>query len=50
VLSEKRDAFIRQELGKSKTSKDSLDKKLYATLKRQAEKKGLDYSESEDSY
>jgi hypothetical protein len=50
ALSKKRDAFIKQALGKSRTSKDSLDDKLYATLKRQAEEKGLDYSEAEDSY
>ena len=50
ALSRKRDAFIKSELGKTKHSKDSLDKKLYATIKRQAEKKGLDYSEAEDSY
>ncbi len=50
ALSKKRDAYIKSELGKNEHSKDSLDKKLYATLKRQAESKGLDYSEAEDSY
>jgi hypothetical protein len=50
ALSVKRDTFIKQVLDKNKNSKESLDQKLYATLKRQAEKKGLDYSAAEDSY
>jgi len=49
-LSEKRDEFITAELAKSSKTKLSLDEKMFATLKSQAEKKGIDYSEAESSY
>lgn len=50
ALSEKRDVYIKQELSKNNSQKDSLDEKLYSTLMTQAKKKGLDYSKAESSY
>ncbi|TQV88000.1 vWA domain-containing protein [Aliikangiella coralliicola] len=50
TLSEKRDAYIKKQLAKSKDAKNSLDEKLLATIKKQAQSKGLDYEDTENSY
>ncbi len=50
VLSEKRDQYIKAELAKSKSAPASLDDKMLTTLKAQAGKKGLDYTDKENSY
>ncbi|WP_444995243.1 vWA domain-containing protein [Aliikangiella sp. IMCC44359] len=49
-LAEKRDNYIKAQLGNIKDVNHSLDKQLLTTLKKQAEKKGLDYSNAESSY
>ena len=49
-LTRQRDEYIKSKISKDDKAKSSLDEQLYATLKKQAEKKGIDYSESESSY
>ncbi len=49
-LSKKRDAFIKKKLSDKSKLKDSLDVKLYGTLKSQAEKKGINLKDAGISY
>lgn len=49
-LTRQRDEYIKSKISKDDKAKSSLDEQLYATLKKQAEKKGIDYSDSESSY
>lgn len=50
ALNKKRDLYIKEALEKNKLADNSLDKKLYVTLKKQAESKGLSYADTEESY
>ena len=50
LLTEKRDAYIRGELSKSKNVRQSLDAQLLGTLKAQAKSKGIEYAEGDATY
>lgn len=49
-LNEKRDDYIRQALKNTKNTSESLDAKLFDTLRTQAKEKGIEYTENNATY
>ena len=50
TLGEQRQSFVKEALAKKGGAEDSLDEKLYKTIKKQAKEKGIEYSSEEAAY